>query len=821
MPEPTQRLTARALIEVKQPHSPHVSPDGKRAVFVVDEPDFEESRWVPHLWLTDLEKGDSRQITFSYEGEREPRWSPDGRVIAFLSTRPDMTEPPPQDDDEEEERAQNEQVWTLPALGGEAQKLTSSKSGVRSYAWAPDSASIVCLVPEAPPPPMRFVQQDARKRKVDLTEENKPRPRMQVWEVTIEDRRPALLYTGDRGMSDIAMAPDGKRIAYASNGTGDPNDYHQFDVFVLELDAEEEPRRLADRPGPKFRPLWSPDGSTVAFLTHLDSNLSFSESRLMLVPVSGGIPVDAAPDLHRDIETYVWARDGAILATVEDGVDEPIYRVQEGGAVRLSAASEPIGCWDLDASADGTIVAVLESDRSPAELYRIAPDGTRVALTELGRDLRERCYIPHQEVINWTSDGLTIEGLLTRPSGNPEGPLPLIVQVHGGPHAHETRTLMTYGQHTLWATDGYLVLRLNYRGSSGYGNDFAVANRRDLGGGDLRDILAGVDHLVADGIADPKRIGIMGGSYGGYMASRAVGKTQRFAAAASLFGVFDLMSDYSNSEMPRWEVDYMGAHYWEDPDIYRMCSPAADVANIETPMLIIHGDADTNTFVSNSRELYRALKDRGKTVEFVHYPREGHGLREPNHRLDEIRRCLTWFDRYLKGAENLPPAYRAGDRVEHDGWVIQVVRAEDPQCVAWDAERGRLVDVTVTLASRDPCTEGWHLPLSEFRVLRAEGTLCPLAGVTVDVGGGKTVVEGTDQLVCLHPDRDTGLVSLAISLAFVIPSDADVLTLQLDDFPPIRFAAPPPHEDDADDTTTMDPVDGMLQAAPDDSGETR
>ena len=190
--------------------------------------------------------------------------------------------------------------------------------------------------------------------------------------------------------------------------------------------------------------------------------------------------------------------------------------------------------------------------------------------------------------------------------------------------------------------------------------------------------MSGVDWCVAQGIADPERLGVMGGSYGGYMTNWVIGHTQRFKAAVSMFGIFHLQTDYSNSELSRWDNDYLGAYYWEDPEIYRRLSPGSYIEAIKTPTLIIHGDEDTNTFISNSKELYQALRHRGVTTQFVHYPREGHGVREPNHKLDEMRRCLAWMDKYVRHGGAKPDAYRIGDRVPNaDGTLeLNVTKAE-------------------------------------------------------------------------------------------------------------------------------------------------
>jgi len=837
MPESGQRLTPRAFLELKTPHSVHLSPDAKRAVFVVNEADFEESRWVSHLWLAEVSvarqalstenpssrnrqpaTGDTtsdtqhrtpdsqrpasaraRQITFSYEGERAPRWSPDGRWIAFLSARPDMTEPPPPSE-EEEEQAHKEQLWILPVEGGEAQRLTTMKEGVRAFDWMPDSKTIVFLAPEPRPQPMQFVRDDARKRKVDPVVEHEEKFRQQFWEIGVEDRKPELLYTGDFGVAEFDIAPDGKQIVFNTNYTGEPNDYHAFDLFVLDMETGVA-RKLIERAGGKFQPQWSPDGTRIAFLANRDPSLSYSQECVWEVAAEGGEPVNLFADVPYDAHALLWARgDGALYVTVADRTNGPLMRVARGEIASVTAPGAALACSDFDVGAGGAVVATLEDDTTPPELYALEPGGEKCALTELNKAFRERYALPRQEVVRWKSDEWEIEGILVHPpecplrtdpshpiTRSPNYPLPLVVQVHGGPKGRIANTLRSYYLHAVWASEGYLVLLPNFRGSEGYGNAFAIANRRDLGGGDFRDILAGVDYLIERGLADPNRLGIMGGSYGGYMTNWAIGQTDRFAAAISQFGIFNLITDFSNSEISRWDPDYLGAYYWEDPEIYRRCSPATYLHRIKTPVLILHGDSDNNTFISNSKEMYQALRARGATAQFVHYPREGHGLREPNHKLDEMRRCLAWFDRYLKGAGTAPPAYRVGDRIVHENYELCVLRADDAEYSGWHEEWGRLLEVAFSIASHDPVDAAWQFPVEEVRLTGPDGAACPLRGVPTDAGGGRTLVEGQSLTLNIHPDRDTGRIGFALAAAFQIPNEGGVFELRVANFPPVVF----------------------------------
>ncbi len=848
-----QRVTPRALLEVKRPSHPQIHPDGRRVAFVVTEADFEESETVSHLWLTEwpapedfdaedtdeedagtnaeesaddakdaeagaenVEAGEeendpTRQLTFSLEGEHSPKWSPHGRYLAFVSSRSD---PETAADDEDDEATA--QVWALPIDGGEARKITAAKEGIIEFHWLPDGESLVYLAPEPRPKPIETVRKDEReRRKIDPTVENEEKLRRQFWRIEVEEKKPKLLFTADEGAGDFAVSPDGTRICYATNYSGEDNDYHLTDLYVRALEGGPSVK-LVGRGGGKYHLRWSPDGLQIAFLTWLDPALSFSTETVYAAAVPAEFPTEIAPygqeapaltecfpltDLDTDLHGFEWSREeggGAYLLAATRTYSE-IHRVKKSEATPLELEAGATR-RDLAIHPEADLLAwAQEGAGAMPEIFLRDETGEVHQLTKLNADFAENYRLPRQEVVAWQSaDGAAIEGVLTYPLDYEAGQkYPLIAQIHGGPKGRAVNTLRNYYQSPVWSAEGYFTLQPNFRGSEGYGNAFAVANRRDLGGGDFQDIMAGVDWCVEAGFADPEKLGIMGGSYGGYMTNWAIGHTDRFRAAVSMFGIFHLQTDYSNSELSRWDNDYTGAYYWEDPEIYRRMSPGTYVENIKTPTLILHGEDDPNTFISNSKELYQALRHRGVTTQFVRYPREGHGLDEPNHKLDEVRRCLAWMDRYLKqGGEN-PGQYRLRDKIPDAAGRLElcVTLAEVSAFPGWaetDGDKDRvLFEVAFTVQQKDAREPAINvdLPLDSLRLEYNNGqeSLRPL-GVPLDAPGGKVLLQGDNLRLARRTDPEDGHFAFGCAAVFHVPKAGGEGRLTIADFPPVAVA---------------------------------
>lgn len=796
-----QKITPRAMLELQMPGEVQVASDNTRIAYTLSETDWDDNRITSHIYVvTTAENSEARQVTRGASGESFPLWSPDSKWLAFYAAREDADvsdeEASPDDDPKQ-------QVYLLPmdGGGGEAEPWTDAPEGVLSFEWLPDSSGIVYLAPEPRRAPLQALRDDKQERKDDAVVEREEKFRVQVWQSGRADKKATLAWAGDLGVGEIAVSPDGKTVAYVTNYTGEVNDYHKADVWVLTLESGET-RQLTDGPGGKFHPVWTPDGQSVLFTQPEHPALSYSQENLYSVPIEGGaaecITQDFAPDLVG--WRAVWFdSEGTLYVSGATGTTTGIYKRTGDGFVPLVVGDETV--HDFHVGPGGGIAYVVSSSADVPEVLWLAPGAPEpAALTDHNEEWQEKYQIEPTHLVRWPStEGLEIESLLTLPLGyKPEQSYPLIVNLHGGPHGRATQSLTPYSEALVYAARGYCVLSPNYRGSEGYGSAFSTANQGDLGGGDFRDVMAGVDWAIAEGIADAQQLAVMGASYGGYLTNWCVGHTDRFRAAVSKFGIFSLATDFSNSQAPRWEQEYLGGFPWERADDYARLSPAASVADMHAPMLILHGEGDGNTFIANSQELYTALRLLGRTVQYAHYPREGHGFAEPQHRLDEFARCLAWFDRYLVG-DGQPRAYRTGDKILHDNWELTVASAV-LQTYAGRGDEGKARYVEVAFVLRDLSDAPRPLAFGPDDALLTRAGHTPTrrnrpVGLPLDVLGEKVLAEGTGWKLRFTPPvpgdaKGERRLAVPIALAFRIGAAGGTHVLAIKGFPVVLLEVP-------------------------------
>jgi dipeptidyl aminopeptidase/acylaminoacyl peptidase len=433
---------------------------------------------------------------------------------------------------------------------------------------------------------------------------------------------------------------------------GDPDRSDNSDILVVSA-AGGEPRNLTrSNRGPDRGPAWSPDGTHIAYTGSVTENSGASQSDLFVVPAAGGPPRNLTEDLDYSVSGVQWSEDGnQIFFGISQGLTGQFFRIPaEGGEPEQVLPDNEFLYGGASLSEDGTKLLFTGSSLdTPGEVFIADVDGSDIEHVLSPTNQMEDFELAPSELLTWTGpDGWEIEGILTYPLDYVEGQrYPLILQVHGGPHGRFSKSFNTGSQ--IWAARGYAVLRGNPRGSSGRTLEFSNANVMDWGGKDFQDLMAGVDHIIDMGVADPDRMAIMGGSYGGFMTFWAVTQTDRFKAAIGHAAISDWFSFYGQTDIPYLLEFGFGGLPWVTKDVFERWSPIEYAENVVTPLLITHGEGDLRVPIPQADQYYRTLKKMGKTVEFLRFPREGHGIREPRHRLFLDQEQAKWFEKYVLG----------------------------------------------------------------------------------------------------------------------------------------------------------------------------
>jgi dipeptidyl aminopeptidase/acylaminoacyl peptidase len=617
-------LTPEASINVHFLSDLQLSPDGTRLAFVVSEAPKGDQR-AQHIWMYDKKTDAVRQFTYSKKSETSPRWSPGGSQLAFLSNR---------DGDEQ-------QIYLMNSSGGEAAARTKGKSNIKSFAWSKDGKYIAYIAPDAK------TEEDEKKEKdkndARITDKDNKQPR--VWLLPVESGDPKAITPANWEIKDLAWMPSGQNLVVSA--TDHPESDQNTDRILGVHVPDGEMIRLAAPRGPFGQIRVSPNGKTIAYLGAREDGPSPHD--LMLLPVEN----DAARNvsglsLDRQIFDFKWLPDGTLLAISADGFHTKFTGFGANGAIKEMNSTIPINPSAFAASDGGEAFFVSQTATQPQELFVWDQKTSPRQITHIN-DSWKQYSLAKPEFYKYKSfDGQEIEAALLKPEGyNDKTKLPLIALIHGGPTGAWEDTVEAWGQ--LLVARGYAIFYPNIRGSIGYGQKFIEMNRGDWGGGDFRDVMAGIDDLIARGIADPDKLAIGGWSYGGYMSEWAITQTTRFKAAVSGAGLSNLISEYGTEQHPSYDEWFYGAPYEPEKIAgFLNSSPFVHLKNAKTATLILQGEADTVDPVGQSLELYRGLKRYGVDTELVLYPREPHGFHEERHLVDRLNRILAWYDKYLK-----------------------------------------------------------------------------------------------------------------------------------------------------------------------------
>ena len=645
-----RKLQLDDLFALRDVSDPRLSPDGATVAFTIRRLDTEKDRSDTDIYLVPATGGEARRLTASPKSERAPRFSPDGKLLAFLSAR----------------EGKKTQVYLLPLGGGEATKLTDYKGGVSDLVWSPDSTRLALVVSDEDPDE---VEEEAGGSEADEKAKT-PKPivtrrlqfkqdeegflreiRDHIHVFDLVSKTGFQVTSGPYDDRSPVWSPDGQWIAFVSNRTPEPDSNRNSDIFVVGPRANGAVRPLTTTPTEAEEPAFSPDGRLVVYVEGGDpSDMWYAPAHLSVVPFAGGESVALTKKLDRAPQRPRFSPDGRhVLFLLEDRLNVHLSRVAVGGGPveRVVGGERVVSAYDVGKK--GELVVLETQPDHPDEVSRVTPAGLQ-RLTHVNDEVLkglQLARVTHHEARS--ADGTIVDFFLTAPPDAPAGTkLPTVLWIHGGPVAQLQNEFDFQWQ--LFAAHGYAVVGANPRGSSGRGLAYARAIWADWGGRDYEDVIAAVDEAVRMGTADPERLGVGGWSYGGILTDWTIYKTSRFKAAISGAGIANALAGYGTDHY-QWEYEVELGLPWKARDVWlHLSRPFLEVDRVRTPTLFLCGEVDWNVPLINSEQMYQALRRLGIDTELVVYPGESHGIRVPSYQKDRLTRYLAWYDRYLKPA---------------------------------------------------------------------------------------------------------------------------------------------------------------------------
>ena len=686
-------IEADDIFRITLVSDPQAAPDGSRVAWVQTVLDKDADTYRSSVWLARPDGSGQRQLTSGAHRDVSPRWSPDGSIIAFISNRPGIIPAVTADDDNEpdhedgpgkkespfkEEKPRN-QLWTIQVDGGEADQLTNHPNGVAEHDWGPDGTALVFIArddvadSDAFEAPMTNggVADERIIRDIHFRADGEGfiERFSHIWQVALVDKSTRQLTSGDAQDGSPMWSPDGKSIAFVSNrSAGRRREWTRSSIYIYDV-AAGSVLPITPEDADFDSPQWSPSGDRIAFLGHLDAGLGGSKNNnLWTVRPDGSVLTNHTLEWDISIGDYGmsdvhaasagslrWLDDRGLLALVSERGETQVFRVDltdDGGTpVKLTEGNHRISGFAV--APDGLVMVRGQID-APFELFTRGLDGSEFhQITSANDDLLGEVELASAEEVEATSpDGQLVQAWLLRPSGfaeNSPARHPLILQIHGGPHAMYGHSM--FHEMQLMAAKGYAVLFSNPRGSAGYGERFTSCTRGKWGESDMPDVIAAVESALDLGWIDPDRLGITGGSYGGYLTNWIIGHDDRFKAAVtqrcvsnfhSFFGTSDIGSTFG-----KFEFDGVP---WDDSGRLLKYSPISYVGHIDTPLMIIHNEHDFRCPIEQAEQMFTALKVLGKEVGFVRIPEESHDLSRsgtPSRRLARLHHLIGWFDSHI------------------------------------------------------------------------------------------------------------------------------------------------------------------------------
>jgi dipeptidyl aminopeptidase/acylaminoacyl peptidase len=680
--------TLEEMLSLKIISSPKISPDGRFVAYQVRETNWKEDAYVTQLWLMNLNTGTSFQLTRGKKSSGQEEWSPDGHWLAFVTERESSAiEPRPAEKKEEKtEKADDKdkpgtkketdkdagkpaehQIWVISSEGGEAWQLTKSQTDIESFHWSRDGKSIAFTAN----PPEGKASKDRKEKYSDYEVLEQDYEPQQLWLVdfitAVQNNLPAAAkrLTSDASLSigAFAWSPDSTRIAFSASKSPLLAFNGERDIYLLDLAQNNGVKKIIALPGPEDSPKFSPDGKQLAFSTAMaQPYYYYANNHIAAVHVATvaaktattpGDVRDLTGSFDEDPQLADWGPDG-VYFSAEQKTSSHLFCVNpDSRAIRRISSPDTLIFDGASFTRDFNTLAFIAPDATHmAELYvsPVSPFAPR-KLTDTTSQVKD-WKLGTVEVVSWKSqDGTTIEGILHKPADyDATRKYPLLVKIHGGPTGTSLPTLspLEYAYPVqVWLSKGALVLEPNYRGSAGYGAAFRALNVRNLGVGDMWDVMSGVDSLIEKGLVDSTRMGSMGWSQGGYISAFLTTHTDRFKAISVGAGISDWMTYYVNTDITPFTPQYLRGTPWDDPDIYAKTSPITTIKQAKTPTLIQQGSNDKRVPVPDSFELYRGLQDQHVPSRLILYKGFGHGVNKPKSQRALLEANRDWFNFYI------------------------------------------------------------------------------------------------------------------------------------------------------------------------------
>jgi dipeptidyl aminopeptidase/acylaminoacyl peptidase len=661
--QPTQPrpITVDDLFQIREVSDPQLSADAQSVAYTVKTLLLKEDKPEERVWAISAAGGDAIPMTAEGVSSSHARWSPDGKYLAFLSARDEG----------------KTQIWLLNRSGGEAQRITETPQDVDGFAWSPDSTRLVVTLRD--PSEEELAAAKSREQEKEDADGKGKRPKTRKpWvidrlqfktdEVGYLDRRRAHLYvldlatknltqitSGDYDDARPAWSPDGRLIAFASNRSKpDPDRTYNTDIWVVAANNTDKGAQLTQvttNPGDDDMPSWSPDGKLITYITQLDPRLfQYATRHVAVSPASGGTARVLTQSFDRNATEPRFSPDGsAIYFIADDEGTQNLCRVPVAGGEVTRAIGGRFMLYAYSLAKNGDIAAQIDMRDRPSEIYlQSASSNKLLRLTKTNDAFLTQLQLVQPEYVQFKSkDGTTVHGYLYKPLDYmPDKKYPTLLVPHGGPVWAHYAEFSHLAQ--LFAANGYTVLLPNPRGSSGYGETFAKAIYADWGNKDYQDDMAMVDYALAQGIADPEKLGVGGWSYGGISTDFIIAQTTRFKAAISGAGEAHNTSMYGHDQYQRDYETELGRP-WENHALYDKLSPFYRVADITTPTLFMGGEIDWNVPILGGEQMYQAMKSLGRDTQLVVYPGEYHEFKTPSHLKDRLERYLAWYAHYVKG----------------------------------------------------------------------------------------------------------------------------------------------------------------------------